>query len=345
MRATITREKRETSVSVVTGDYASESWLCSVVSKGNGEDPIGSAARFGRCLAVEVAPPWTADVTRSPRSPEGLSGALEQARHYGLDKFVALHPDPEYSREGHVRVMHFLGGGDGPFASYEKEEFLVPDGELAGLVGALFEGGDGLSRFERYRRGEALGVRDLLVCTHGRRDAACGKLGYAVYETLRRRYAGASGGRLRVWRVSHLGGHRFAPTLLDLPEGRLWGHLEPGALESLVLRNGPVSGLRRFYRGWAGLGFYEQVAEREIFVREGWAWAGYRKAGRTLEVDEEGDRAEVRIEYAARDGEASGVYEATVERSGSVPTLSNSGTDPLTEAKQYRVGRLEKKTV
>ena len=100
--------------------------------------------------------------------------------------------------------------------------------------------------------------------------------------------------------------------------------------------------MRRFYRGWAGLRFYEQVAEREILIREGWAWTGYRKEGRTLEVDEENERAEVRIEYAAPDGDISGAYEATVERSGSVMTLANSGTDPLIEAKQYRVGRLEK---
>ena len=328
-------------MTVVAGGVSSEGRLCSVVSKNNGEDPIGSAAPFGRCLVVEVAPAWATDVTRSSGFPTGLLEALENAREHGLDKFLALHPEPGYSREGCVRVMH-LSGGEEPFAAYEKEEFVVPAGELAGLVGALFGGEEDPSRFERYRQGTDPRVRDLLVCTHGRRDAACGKLGYGIYETLRRRYAGAAGGRLRIWRVSHLGGHRFAPTLLDLPEGRLWGHLEPWALENLVLRRGPVSELRRFCRGWAGMGFYEQIVEREIFVREGWAWTGYRKAGRTLELDEEDERAEVRIEYAAPDGGSSGVYEATVGRAGSVMTLSNSGTDPLTEAKQYRVTRLEK---
>ena len=90
------------------------------------------------------------------------------------------------------------------------------------------------------------------------------------------------------------------------------------------------------------MAFYEQIAEREIFVREGWAWTGYAKASRTLQVDEEGERAEVRIEYTSREGSVSGAYEATVERARSVMTLANSGTDPLTEAKQYRVSRLEK---
>ena len=192
-------------MTVLAGGAPPEGRMCSVVSKNNGDDPIGSATPFGRCLAVEAAPPWAADASRSPRLPEGLPEALEEAREHGLDKLVALHPDHEYSREGHLWVMH-LRAGDGPFAAYEKEEFVVPDGELVGLVGALFGGGDALSRFERYRRGTGSGVRDLLVCTHGRRDAACGKLGYGIYEALRRGYAEASDGRLRVWRVSHRGG-------------------------------------------------------------------------------------------------------------------------------------------
>jgi hypothetical protein len=145
-----------------------------------------------------------------------------------------------------------------------------------------------------------------------------------------------------VWRTSHTGGHRFAPTLIDFPEGRYWGHLEPEALEKLVLRKDPASELGRFYRGWAGLsGKFEQIAEREIFAREGWEWTRYLKSGRTLEADESEDRAEVRIEYATQGGNA-GAYEATVETSGTVMTLLDSGPCPLQEVKQYRVSRLER---
>jgi hypothetical protein len=59
-------------------------------------------------------------------------------------------------------------------------------------------------------------------------------------------------------------------------------------------------------------------------------------------VDENEDRAEVRVEYRSPDGSTSGAYEATVEVSGSLMTLPSSGTGPLQEAKQYRVSRLEK---
>jgi hypothetical protein len=159
---------------------------------------------------------------------------------------------------------------------------------------------------------------------------------------LRHGYAGPSEKQLRVWRTSHIGGHRFAPTLIDFPEGRYWGHLESDALEKLVLRNGPVAELGRFYRGWAGLsGKFEQIAEREIFVREGWEWTRYLKSGRTLVPHENEDRVDVRIEYATPGGDT-GAYEATVETSGTVLTLFDSGSLPLQEVKQYRVSRLER---
>ena len=74
-------------------------------------------------------------------------------------------------------------------------------------------------------------------------------------------------------------------------------------------------------------GKFEQIAEREIFVREGWEWTRYLKSGRTLEADENEDRAEVHIEYATPGGDT-GAYEATVETSGTVMTLFDSGLSP-----------------
>jgi hypothetical protein len=326
---------------MTSGKAWPKSRLCSVVSKAAKEDPAGCGKPFVGYLGIEVAPSWKHDVAESPRFPEGLREAVERAQDAGvIGKFTALFPDPAYSREGYARVL-YLHKPPGPFVAYDKSEYAVPEGEIVPLVEALAEGPDGLSRFERYEE-DTSRVRDILVCTHGSHDACCGKFGYPVYETLRYGYGGASKRQLRVWRTSHIGGHRFAPTLIDFPEGRYWGHLEPEALEKLVLRKGPVSELRRFYRGLAGLsGKFEQIAEREIFMREGWEWTRYLKSGQTLEADETEDRAEVRIEYATPSGNT-GAYEATVEANGTVMTLSDSGPDPLQEAKQYRVSRLER---
>ena len=324
-----------------------EDRLCSVVSKAAGDDPGGTAAAFGAYLGIELAPPWKSNVVESRYVPPNLLKTLERAvRAGGLGGATALMPDPEHSRPGHTRVLYFKRpAGGGPFAAYDKEEYLLPDAELASFVEALVEP-SGLPRLERYRQAGA--VRDILVCTHGTRDVCCGKFGYPVYEALRYGYAAGNPGvdpDLRVWRTSHIGGHRFAPTLIDFPEGRYWGHLEPEALERVVRRTGPVSELRQFYRGWPGVSApFEQVAEREAFVHEGWGWTGYLKAGYTLSTTGDGRSAEVRIGYASPDGEVSGVYEATVEVGEGVMTLASSGPGPLEEAPQYRVSRLEKRS-
>jgi hypothetical protein len=316
----------------------SERRLCSLVSRANGEDPIGSVKTVKNRLVVELPQPWQRDALGSRRLVEGLRPVVEDVRDGGLlDAFSAILPDREYSRKDHTRFL-FLRRPSGPFAAYDKQDFLVPNGEIVAAVGALLEGDGGLDRFERYRQ-ETDHVRDILVCTHGSRDVCCGKFGYPVYDLLRRRHAEA--GRVRVWRTSHIGGHRFAPTMIDYPEGRYWGHLEPWAAQKVAARSGPVSDLGPFYRGWSGLQSpAEQAAEREIFTREGWAWTGYLKEGR---VPASGDgRTEVRIAYRSPDGVASGAYKATVEVAGTVMTLESSGDAELAEVEQYRVVRLER---
>ncbi len=313
--------------------------LCSVVSKVNGEDLAGYAIPFEHRLLVEVAPPWEGDVGASRYYPEGLWDALMAAWRRGSPVgMTAILPDPEYSFTGWTRLV-YLRRPRGPFAAYKKTEYLLPDGYLVPAVEALFDAPGGPSRFEEYRR-DTRGVRDVVVCTHGSHDACCGKFGYPIYEKLRREYAEPD--KLRVWRASHLGGHRFAPTLVDYPESRYWGRLEPWAIEGLASRNVPASELRRFYVGWSGLeSRLEQIAEGEILAREGWQWTDYSKEGRVLSVDEGEHRAEVSIEYASPDGTISGSYAATVEENNSVMTLLDSGSEPLQEARQYRVGRLK----
>ena len=59
------------------------------------------------------------------------------------------------------------------------------------------------------------------VCAHGKRDVCCATSGRG-YALARQ----ASALDAHVWECSHLGGHRFAPTCLFLPSGRLYGRLD-----------------------------------------------------------------------------------------------------------------------
>lgn len=134
-----------------------------------------------------------------------------------------------------------------------------------------------MQRFEEYLQPTQY-IRDLLVCTHTQVDLACGRFGTPLYRQLRKNYGQQN--HLRIWQSTHFGGHQFAPTLLDLPIGQFWGHLEPDIVDTLISRQGSLEQLRPFYRGWSGLNKFEQIAEREIWMQMGWDWQHYPKRGR-----------------------------------------------------------------
>ncbi len=97
--------------------------------------------------------------------------------------------------------------------------------------------------------------RLMLVCTHGQRDRCCARVGMPLYQALR---AIAPDATLR---ASHLGGHRFAPTVLALPLGAHFGRVQPGDAAALMaaVRSGE-RGLARWYRGRSFLSRPAQAA-------------------------------------------------------------------------------------
>lgn len=140
----------------------------------------------------------------------------------------------------------------------------------------------------------------LWVCANGRRDACCARYGaqlfYALDELL-----GES-----VWETTHLGGHRFAATLLWLPEGLSLGRLRAEDAPRLVgaVRRGEVLDVERL-RGRTA--WPPEVQAAEAAVR---ADTGVRRAGgmRWLGSLVGGDRVQVRLEV---DGYGERVVEMT----------------------------------
>jgi hypothetical protein len=68
----------------------------------------------------------------------------------------------------------------------------------------------------------------ILVCTNGKRDRCCAREGPALYQAM----VNIAGDK--AWQCTHLGGHRFAPTLVTLPGGAFYGRLSPAEAEPFV---------------------------------------------------------------------------------------------------------------
>src|SRR5215203_3526174 len=194
--------------------------FCSILAQEQGFDPIGTATPYDDLILMELPLPWAYRIWDSPHLPADFTEfilAEAKARNYRLRPlFIA--PEEEYCVQGMVRVIHFRRP-DGLVARFDRVEYSVPHDEMPALVRAICLEPNNMAAWEAYRQEVDAEMRDLMVCTHGAVDVVCAKFGYPTYKMLHTQYGSPT---MRVWRVSHFGGHICAPTLLSYPDGRAW---------------------------------------------------------------------------------------------------------------------------
>lgn len=315
---------------------------CNLLAQEKGLDSGGHAMSFETLLLLEAPLPWRRSMYTTPGTlPQEVLALYalyaQRYRETGHRPPVYLFlvaPDALYSQPGKRRVMHFQRDG-ALIANFARTEYLVPEAEAGPLLWALTEAPAGLAHFEEWKPAVTNPTRDILVCTHGAVDAACAKFGFPLYRYLRQTHATDT---LRVWRISHFGGHVFAPTLMDMPSGHFWAYVAEAQADQIVQRHGDPADLRGHYRGWAGLanGFL-QAAEREMWLREGWRWFDWPKHGEVLAQDAASPStwAEVCITFDKDDGRHS--YTAGVKVSDNIATLHTTGNTELYPYPQYQV--------
>lgn len=102
---------------------------------------------------------------------------------------------------------------------------LESDSQLLGLdVAELIED----VRADRQALATRLEETHYFVCTNGRRDLCCARFGLPVFRQLQEQTGS------RTWQVNHVGGHRFAPNVLVLPEGVLYGRVQLEDVEAFL---------------------------------------------------------------------------------------------------------------
>jgi hypothetical protein len=75
----------------------------------------------------------------------------------------------------------------------------------------------------------------LLLCTNGARDRCCALLARPLLDRL---------ASTATWECSHLGGHRFAPTALRLPDRVAFGRLSEAAAQQVLAGRMPLASVR-----------------------------------------------------------------------------------------------------
>lgn len=297
-------------------------FFCAEESHQAGEDPIGNAWPAQFYVLVECPPPWAPNALDSKSVPSNLRALqeeLDQSEIYVI--FLLIYSD--IKQENGTRCLIFRqkeGLADG----YNAVEFHVPD--INDVAPALrdYLAGKNLSNENQNR--------DILVCTHGSHDKCCAKYGQPFYRQALATVSDLSLGQVRIWQVSHIGEHRFAPTAIDFPEGRYYGRLDQTSFTSILRRTGDIQCLNRIYRGYCILPCQVQVLERELILRHGWDWFNYKIAGRIIEQNEDESFNHVELTFEKPDG-SSGGYRADVLQDES-KTLYLKGACSSTETEK-----------
>ncbi len=201
---------------------------CSTVSQELDEPISGTAATARTWLLLEQPGPWGAKALTSSHLDPALGRALEAATQ-GTDVRVALirrpgrHADSGTPTARHVYAAHTLPGN-----AWLRSATTCDPRRLLDLDFAALGRGDH-SSFDAALDGRPhTGDPLALVCTNGKRDRCCALLGRPLAAEL------SASGVKGTWEVTHLGGHRFSPTLLVLPYGYAYGRAEAHAVKEIL---------------------------------------------------------------------------------------------------------------
>jgi hypothetical protein len=93
-----------------------------------------------------------------------------------------------------------------------------------------------------------------LICAHGKHDICCAVRGRPVAAALEELRPG------QVWECSHIGGERFAPNVLVVPDGLMYGRVQPWLVEQFVTAVEAGEVMAPLLRGRIGLAPVAQAA-------------------------------------------------------------------------------------
>lgn len=184
---------------------------CTDIALEQGVPLLGSATTGDFWILVEYGGRWESKAFEGSTIPEAVKAHLSGIQPEGQRTRILMIQQPETrQRDG----LHVFVGGIAPQSPRLYEYHLRDYDEILTLdLSALADGGDDPA----HRREEPL----FLVCTNGKRDACCARLGPAAYRALTGTFGDA------VWQSSHIGGHNKAPNLLFFPFGVEYGRATP----------------------------------------------------------------------------------------------------------------------
>lgn len=178
--------------------------LCADTARERGDPMQATALHVQRFLLLEHPGPWAFDALEQPGIDRSVLGQLLTATRAAHGRTLLIR------RHGRVETAH-----DRVWAVVDVAAGRIRWGTWRDDADLLVAR-DALGELSTSWSDEPV----LLVCTHGRHDTCCAVRGRPVAEALTQRHGD------KVWECSHVGGDRFAASVVVLPDGTYYGGLD-----------------------------------------------------------------------------------------------------------------------
>lgn len=189
---------------------------CSFLSGAHGEPMAGTAPTTRGWLLIEHAGPWAAKALTGSRGLDpAVGGAIERRAAAAGFRATLIRTPGRTTLSGPSRTVFLVWTEPG--ATWTRRLEITAYEDLLAVDFAAAAGP------HPPVLGDAYDEPLILVCTNGKRDRCCATAGRPLAEALGTRLPGTA------WEATHLGGHRFAPTAVVLPDGYVYGRLDPDA--------------------------------------------------------------------------------------------------------------------
>ena len=209
------------------------------------EQLIGSAPQAENWILLEYPRTWAAKAYDASEIPDAVNAYVDEQLTQMPDSRLQLiqRRSRQLLTDLALYVIH---------AGYEVQRvrrFMLPTYDaLVTLPLADIAAG-------RAELGETVDQPVIIVCTNAKRDTCCGRYGVPMYRAL------ADSPYEHVWQTNHIGGHRFAATLVTFPHGIYYGRMHDVDRRDLLGAVGSKAMILNGYRGRACLPPHAQAAE------------------------------------------------------------------------------------
>jgi hypothetical protein len=215
-------------------------FFCSELTREAGTQQIGSAQVAKLWFLVEYPRPYGAQAIDDFWRDE-FAGVHHTALSSYPESRFQLIKRKESEQKGNCKL--FVGVADELQPRLYEFHLSTYHDLLTFDVPALLAGD---AQYESARRREPL----FLVCTNGKRDQCCARYGVVFYNEMRKRVGDD------LWQCSHIGGHRFAATMISFPYGVYYGQVSPSEAQTII---------ELTQRGGV---YYEKMRGRACYSRE-----------------------------------------------------------------------------